>query len=515
MGDWDFPGGTVSRPNIDLINPPLSLEARYGVKSQSGGQTPPFGLACLAAASRQRGFPTRIIDAPAQGLDDHAVAALVAERQTAVVGLTAATIAVESAARIARIIRRIWPRALIMIGGAHLTALPEETLARYEEFDLGVIGEGERTLCELLDALANGADVRRVPGLILREGQEYKLLRDEVASGSYVPVSDASGVEGASDRLARTEPRPLIMDLDSLPPPAFDLLPDLAKHYCPPVHTVRRLPAALLVLSRGCPGRCLFCDRSVFGNRLRAWSANYALGLVEELYQRYGIREIQIRDDNFLAFPRRLEEFCVGLIARRLDLTWTCAGRVDMINPERLALMKRAGCWQIWYGIESGSQAILQTVGKGIRLEQIRRAVHATKKAGIQPCGFFILGHPGETPQTLEETISLACRLPLADAHFSFMTPFPGSELYRRVHEFGRFHADWNELNGWRPTFIPRGLSPEDLERASRRAFFSFYFRLRIVLGYLRRVRSIDHMRLYGRGFLALTEFLLRRTIST
>lgn len=465
-----------------LINPPLSIEARYGVKSQSGGQTPPFGLACLAGMARDKGFPTAIIDAPAQGFTPEQVAAEVFRLGAAVVGLTAATIAIGSAAHVASIIKQQNPLIPVLIGGPHLTALPEETMKRYPEFDLGVIGEGEMTLAELLPHLLAGKELSDVAGLILRQGKT----------------------------LVRTSPRAPILDLDSLPSPAFDLLPDLATHYCPPVHTVRRLPAALLVASRGCPGKCLFCDRSVFGNRLRSWSAAYTLRMIEELYHRYGIREIQIRDDNFLAFPRRLEELCDGLIKRRLDLVWTCAGRVDMVTPARLELMKKAGCWQIWYGIESGNEEILKTIGKHTTLAQIRRAVRLTKAAGIQPCGFFILGHPGETKESLQATIRLACRLPLADAHFSFMTPFPGSELYSRAQEFGEFHADWPDLNGWKPTFVPRGLTAADLEAASKKAFRSFYFRTRIFVEYLRRVRSLAQLRLYFRGFRALIQWLSR-----
>lgn len=472
--------------NLVLVNPPLSIEARYGVKSQSGGQTPPFGLACLAAAARSRGFETGIVDAAVLGLSALETAQEVVRLGATVVGLTAATIAIQSAAEVAAFVKQLNQNLTVLIGGPHLTALPEETMRRFVEFDIGVIGEGEITLTELLSTIMAGHDCENVSGLILRRG----------ASTFRTPVREP------------------IMDLDTLPPPAFDLLPDLAKNYCPPVHTVRRLPAALLVASRGCPGKCVFCDRSVFGNRLRSWSADYTLRIIEELVSRYGIKEIQIRDDNFLAFPKRLEELCLGLINRQLDLIWTCAGRVDMVTPERLELMHKAGCWQIWYGIESGNEEILQKIGKYITLAQIHRAVKMTKAAGIQPCGFFIIGHPGETDETMQETIDLACRLPLSDAHFSFMTPFPGSELYVKAREFGTFQADWSDLNGWKPTFVPQGLTAEDLERASKRAFRSFYFRARIIIEYLRRIRSIAHLKLYFYGFRALLQWLTKTNTS-
>ncbi len=470
------------RKKIIFVNPPLSIEDRYGVKHQSGGQTPPLGLLCLATMAREKGFDASILDAAALQLGYRETVGAILEQAPGCVGITAVTISIAHAAELAARLKKADPGLVVMIGGPHLTALPGETMERYPQFDLGVVGEADHTIVELLEALESGRDLSQVKGLILR-----------------TPAGTAG-----------TAPRERVGKMDELPMPAWELLPDLTRYYCPPVHTLKRIPAALLVASRGCPGKCTFCDRSVFGNVLRAYSARYTFEMIKELYHRHGVREIQLRDDNFTAYRSRTLELCALLREARLDLVWTCAGRVDMVNPELLRAMKEAGCWQIWYGVESGSDEILARIMKNTTTRQVRDAVRMTRDAGISPCGFFMLGHPGETPATLESTIRFSRELPLDEAHFSFTTPFPGSWLYDHAEEHGTFDRDWSRLNGWLPVFVPRGLTAAALEAASKRAFRGFYFRPRIILSYLLRIRSLRHAAIYFRGFMALLEWLFK-----
>ncbi|OGS55076.1 MAG: hypothetical protein A3J79_01170 [Elusimicrobia bacterium RIFOXYB2_FULL_62_6] len=467
---------------IVFVNPPLSTEDRYGVKSQSGGQTPPLGLLNLATMTRRHGYDTAILDAAALKWGYDESVKFILDGGFSYVGITAVTISVSHAAKLASLLKEADPKLTVLIGGPHLTALPAETMKLFPQFDIGVIGEADYAIIELLTALEEKKDLSAIGGLILR----------------------------TADGLQRTPPRPRIEDLDALPLPEWDLLPDVAKYYCPPVHTLKRIPAALLVASRGCPGQCTFCDRSVFGNVLRAYSADYTFRIIKDLYDNYGIREVQLRDDNFTAYRNRMLELCAILKKEKLDLVWTCAARVDMVNPESLRAMKEAGCWQIWFGIESGSDAVLAQMKKHTTTAQIRKAIEMTHDAGISPCGFFIIGSPGETKETLEQTVQLAVDLPLDEAHFSFMTPFPGSELYTTAREYGEFDNDWDKLHGWLPVFVPRGLTVRDLEHYSKKAFRSFYFRPRIIFSYLKKIRSVRHAKVYLNGFIALLEWLLR-----
>lgn len=465
---------------IVFVNPPLSNEDRYGIKSQSGGQTPPLGLLNLATMTRKHGFESVILDAAAMKFGYPECVRFILDSHCSYVGITAVTISISHAAKLADLLKKADPALTIMIGGPHFTALPAETMSMFPQFDIGVVGEADYTIVELLSALEDKKDLTAVKGLVLRGG----------------------------DGLIRTGIAPRIEDMDSLPMPEWDLLPDLAKYYCPPVHTLKRTPAALLVTSRGCPGKCVFCDRSVFGNVLRAYSAGYTFRMIKDLYDNHGIREIQLRDDNFTAYRNRMLELCAMLKEAKLDLIWTCACRVDMVNPDTLKLMKEAGCWQIWYGIESGSDMILNRLKKQTTTAKARAAVQMTRDAGISSCGFFILGSPGETAETLEATLRFSLDLPLDEAHFSFMTPLPGSQLYDEARNYGAFDNNWDKLNGWVPMFAPHGLTALDLERYSKKAFRGFYFRPRIILSYLKKIRSLSLARIYFSGFMALLEWL-------
>jgi len=469
-------------PKILFINPPLTIMERYGLKYQSGGQTPPLGLTNLAASLRERGFDVKILDGAALSLSCEEVAQLTIKKNPDFVGLTAVTSSIGNTSKVASLIKEHLNKVKIIIGGPHFTAIPEKTLQLYPQFDIGCFGESDYTISELISSLTAGKDLRQVKGLFLRE----------------------------NGNLLFTGLRERVRDLDNLPFPAWDLLPNLAKYYCPPVHTLKKIPASMLVTSRGCPGQCIFCDRSMFGNNVSFYSASYVMAMIKNLYQNYGIREIQFRDDNFVAIKKRLMELCNLLITEKLDIVWTCMGRADMINPEMLNMMKRAGCWQIWYGIESGSQKVLDVINKKITLEEIKKAVLETEKAGIEPCATFIIGHPTETEDSINATIKFSLSLPLKEAHFSFMTPFPGSLLYEKAGEFGTFNNDWKMLSGWFPVFVPKELTEDKLVFFNKQAFRKFYFRPRIVLSYLKKIKTLTHLRIYLNGFLALLEFLIK-----
>lgn len=468
---------------IVFVSPPLTLRERYGVDRQSGGETMPLGLAFLAAVTRQEGYETHIVDSEVLGLTAEGACKEIMSHKPDVVGFTAVTISVHNAAAVARLIKNMDKNIITLLGGHHISAVPEDTMELFEEFDIGVIGEAEETIIDLLDAIKNNRSLKEVKGLMLRE----------------------------SDGLHFTGHRERIKNLDSLPLPAWDLLPQIAKYYCPPVHTVKKLPATNLVTSRGCPGKCLFCARTVYGNRGTYFSADRVMEMIKDLYYNYGIREIQFRDDNFTVFRKRLIELCHKLKEANLDLTWTCTGRVDTVTPDILKLMKDAGCWQIWYGIESGSQKILDLIKKGTTIEGISKAVKWTQDAGIKPCGFFIIGHPGETKETIQETIKFAVTVGIAECHASFMTPFPGSELYLTYDKYGSFENDWRKLNGWIPVFIPHGLTKEDLKHYSNQFHKRFYFRPKVVLSYIFKIRSLKHLTVYLEGFLALLNFMKKK----
>jgi radical SAM superfamily enzyme YgiQ (UPF0313 family) len=437
-----------------LSTSPVSVAERYGAFAGAGSTEPSFGLVCLAAVARRAGHAVAIVEASARNLDLASAARAILAHDPRVVGFTATTSEIVRAAELAARVKEARPDVLTLVGGCHATALPEETLMAFPAFDLAAIGEGEETLCEILARVEGGA---RLPA----------------------DVAGTAVREGAAVR--RQAPRPLIHDLDTLPPPAWDLLDGFPRSFRPSPGRVRRWPCASVILTRGCPNQCVFCDRSVFGNRCRAYSPAYAVERVRELRDRYGVRELLIEDDTFVISKARVREFCERLLAGRLDLSWSCLGRADRVDPDLLCLMKRAGCWHMSFGIESGDAGILKAMHKRLDLEQIRQAVGWSRAAGMRTKGFFIVGFPGETRESLARTRALACSLPLDDISVMQMTPFPGSELYAMAEQYGTFARDWRKMNVLNTVFVPRGFERADLERARDEMLKAFYLRPGVV----------------------------------
>lgn len=443
-----------------LATVPSAHAERYGTMAGAGSSIPNLGLLLLAAAARNAGHEPQVLDAGACGLSREEFMRRAVEFSADVIGLTATTLEVGTAAHVATELKTRLPGVRILLGGPHVSAAPDETMQRFPVFDIAVLGEGEATLIELLAVIDAGSMINSVSGMMVREG----------------------GV------LRHTGPRPYIADLDQLPMPAWDLLDGFPRSFSPPAFKTRKLPAASLVTSRGCPNHCIFCDRSVFGASCHGYSADYVIRMILELYHRYGVREIAFEDDTFVTFKQRLVEICQRLIELKLNLSWSCLGRVNHVTAENLALMKEAGCWQISFGIESGSQEILKTIRKNVTIEQIRLALTFCRQAGILSKGFFIVGHPGETQETLRATIDFALELPLNDVSVNMLTPFPGTELYDRAGEFGRFDPDWSKMNMLNTVFVPHGLQEEDLAAAQKELLRRFYLRPRVVGNYLGRL---------------------------
>jgi len=467
---------------ISFVNPPLTAEERYGRFRNGGDFIPPYGLTHLAASVREVGWSPIIIDAPALGMDYYNAAKAALEGGSQIVGITAVTMSIYNAHQLAQEIKSLNPNTKIIIGGPHVTALPEDTLQRFPEFDVGVVGEGDVTIVELLESLRNGGEISQVKGIVYRR----------------------------NGTVEKTATRELVPDLDSLPKPAWDLLPDLKKFYRPSIMGYLRLPANSIVLSRGCPFHCTFCSSAVFGNTIRAYSADVAFQMISEMHHRYGIKELEIRDENFVVDKHRVLELCERLLSSEIDITWSCNARVDAISPEMLTVMKHAGCWQIAFGIESGDQTILDIEKKGVLLEEICQAVQWTYEAGIQARGFFMLGHPGETESTLRKTVDFACELPLSSVHFTHFTPLPGSEVYENADQYGKFNRDWKKLTYWHPVFIPKGLNHDIICRWERIAFRRFYLRPRILWYHLKKMVTWAYFQRLVMGAYTLFRVLTR-----
>ncbi len=313
---------------------------------------PPLGLAYIAAFLEKQGQAVEIVDVAAARLTLEETVARVREKNPAYVGLGASTVLIDTALQIARAVRAALPAAKIVLGGVHPTIFPDAVLA-HDFVDYVVRGEGELTMSELVQ----GRAAESILGL------SYKK--------NGLPAHNAD--------------RPFIENIDTLPAPAFHLLP--MERYRPSTGNYKRLPAASLVTARGCPGRCTFCYTGASGRRIRFHSAAYIVETIERLVKDYGIKEVSFYDDTFTAFKANVEQFCRLLQERKIDITWSCMSRVDMVDYGILKLMRSCGCHQVGYGIESSSEEILKNINKSTSLERVRQAVKDTRRSGIDVRG--------------------------------------------------------------------------------------------------------------------------------
>ncbi|MFH1968568.1 MAG: radical SAM protein [bacterium] len=464
---------------IILVNPPLTLEERYGTLAKGGTSLPPLGLTILAAVLRENNIPVTILDAAVLGFSFDETVNEILKQDPSYLGFTTVTVSVNKAAKIAQEIKKIRPEIITLIGGPHLTAMPDETMKMFPQFDIGVVGEGEITIIKLLESLDNGGDIGKIPGLIYRQ------------NGSLINTGRAE----------------LIKDLDSLPIDAWDLLPNFPQGYKSSVHKLGRLPTTSLITSRGCPYQCRFCDNSMFGKKVRAYSAGRLIEIVKYLQKNYGVKDIFFNDDNFVMLKNRLIEFCNALHREKLDLTWGCYGRIDNVTDETmLMMMKKAGCWRISYGLESGEQKILDFYRKNETLQQMKKVIGWTRKAGIRSKGFFMMGNFLETEESLKKTVEFAKNLALDDFHATFLTPLPGSDIYDIADQYGSFDRDWDKMSMWFPVFIPNGLNRETLEKYRRKAFLEFYLRPGIVVSYFKNIKSFSDVTKISKGVWALVK---------
>ncbi len=416
---------------------------------------PPLNILMLAAVIRKHGFLCRVFDAENRSLSPKEVAREILDWKARYVGFSTVTPTVYRAYEVALAIKACDPSIVAIAGGAHPSAVPDETMEAMPQFDIIVQGEGEETLLDLL---------------IRIEGRET--ARRQEALDGCLGICFRQG-----ETTVKTPRRPVIPDLDSLPHPAWDLLEGMPDFYRPAANAYWQLPSTMLITSRGCPAHCTFCgSRNAYGTLSRCHSPEYVIGMMQALVDRYGVKDFAIYDDTFLTEPKRVEEICDLLIEAKLGISWSAYSRVDTIYPDLVRKMKAAGCWLINFGVESGSQRILDLIRKEITLDQIEVALRTTRRAGIRCRGFFMMGHPGETEQTLEETLKFLNRLPLDDFHVTFFTPLPGSPSWKQAPKYGKMETDWRNLTVMRPTYFPNGLTEAILRRYQRRAYRSFYF---------------------------------------
>jgi len=452
------------------LNP---LAVKKELRRHGADTHPPLGLLYVAAMLQKEGHEVSVIDNEDLCLTREQLKERIRNARPDVVGMTAYTAKYDSFVDNARIIKSIDRRIPVILGGPHPSTLPVETLNEVPEIDYLILGEGELTTPELLRAIAEGRPLSSVDGIAYRSGGKAVI----------------------------TKPRELIQDLDALPMPARELIPNLAKRKSS--FRYKRLPFTSMITSRGCPFQCIFCHHSVFGKRYRMHSTKYVIDEIEYLIRTYGIKEIHFVDDLFLFDPKRTEEICDAIIGRGIDITWSANARVNILakHTHLIPKLKKAGCWYLSFGLESGDQDVLNFIKKSITLEDVRKVVGLCHRIGIFTKGYFIIANPVDTQETIIKTIKFSKSLPLDAVQFAIATPYPGTELYRIAKDYGEFEEclDYSRYSSHSPdpTFVPNGLTKEYLVKMQKESYKQFYFRPSYVIRELRFITSLRIMKKY------------------
>lgn len=462
---------------IALINPPAADVEWFGDEANFES---PLGLAMLAAFVRQQGHEPIIIDVAAERLSPDEVVERVRRHGAAIAGLTANTVMIPPAIRIAAQLQERLPGVLVILGGKHVSAIPEDVhQGGRPVFDLSVIGEGEETLLEIVQTLA----ARGSKAAFLADGAALERIR---------------GIAFQRDgRMVKTPPRPFIEDLDGLPFPARDLLP--VSRYKPVGNRYKRLPAFAMVAIRGCPYPCTFCSEA--RTAVRFSSPARVIAEIEHLIERYGAREITFWDDTMTVNKKWMYDLCDRMIEKRLDIIWSCFAAINTITPDLLDRMKAAGCWNIFYGIESPDENLKKhiRIQKFGSTEHVREVIKQTQAAGIEVRAAFMVGLPGETPELAMKTLQMAIDLEPDYAQWNYTVPYPGTELWDQMAKHGRLLTrHWGEFSNWYPSYLPFAYrTADDLVRVRRDILRRFYLRPRYLLGRLVKIRRAEDVRRY------------------
>lgn len=449
--------------NILLVSP--SQFKAYG--NLRPPDYPHLGLAYLAAVLEKKGHVVKIIDIDADGITGKRFVTVLKQNTYGLVGITATTPTFNNAIELTRFIKEN-SNAFTVLGGIHVTVTPEESI-KYDSVDFIVKGEGELTILELVRYLEEGTDIAAIDGLYYKN------------NGSIMKNKD----------------RALIDNLDDLPFPARHLYNK--RNYSYPDALLK--PALPIITSRGCPAACTYCNsKSIFTRRFRIRSPQNILAEIEYLIKEFGVKEIHIWDDNFTTQKNRVFQIRDEIKRRNIRIKFAFPNglRADYVDEEVLGALKDMGTYSVAFGVESGNQKVLDRVNKNIKLEEIERAFRLARKIGLEIWAFFMIGLPGETEDSIKDTINFAIKLNPDVAKFHILKPFPGSEVYKEFLKDGLLLDNDFDHFGIHTPPVHRleTLSPDALLKWHKRAYRSFYLRPSVIIRQLLRLKSFNRIKL-------------------
>lgn len=445
---------------VALVIPGVNLDKSYGGLKDFSNPQPSIGLAYIAAVLKKHHHEVVVVDAYVSQLNNEQIVDIIKKEGSQIVGISVLSTSAGVVEQLSEGLRKAIPAVKIIMGNIHASLFDEEMI-RKGLTDYVAHREGEYTMLELVEKISRSESVRDVRGIsFLDDGQ-----------------------------VVRTEPRPLIEDLDGLPFPDWDSFP-LEKYKSDPRTALVPGQSEIQILAtRGCPNLCTFCsshtERSL-GFKYRMRDPIKVVDEIEYMHEKYGARAFSFMDLAFPLVKRHALSLCGEIVKRGLHkkIKWTSELRVKPLDLETLSAIKEAGCCKINFGIESGNNRILNILKKNFLVEDVERAVELARRAKLEANGMFMIGLPEETEREIMDTINLALRLKLRFAIFNIFVPYPGCELYDVLNSQGKIHfEDWADFTSYptftdkEPVYVPDGLTKAKLMNLQRQAMKKFYLR--------------------------------------
>lgn len=459
------------KPHVTLVNPTAPINAAMHM---------PFallGLGYLAAVLEKNEYQVDVIDCQLLKLSLEDFRSEISKRQPNIVGVTSSTLTYQSALKLVKIVKEACPDCITIAGGPHVTFWDDKALEECPELDIVVRREGEITMLEMVQKIEADKSYDDVLGTTVRK-------------------------EG---KIVKNPDRPYIEDLDGLPFPARHLWP---------MERLREYEDILyLATSRGCVYWCEFCTTvRMHGRKYRMRSPKNVVDELEFLHKTYGAKKFTFCDDAFTVDQPRTEALCSEILQRGLKIEWNCGTRVDMITKDLLMKMKESGCISVWFGVESGTQQVLDAMKKGITPELTIKVLGWVRELGLKPVPNVILGFPGETKKSAWKTIKFVEKIaPDEVGFYNVATPFPGTPMYDIVKEKGWLRVtDFDMYDTTHPIFETPWLSMKDLGKLREGAFHHYYLRTAFLFDKKRKFK-ISTALIFAANLIADVKLKLRR----
>lgn len=477
----------ASRIKVLLTQPLWPRQKQWGrFEKGAGNNSFAYGMASIAAVAQHNNFDVKVLDTQVEDFSEREFIEYLKKGNFDIIGIPCYTASVSFVFYTARICKKILPKAVVVVGAVHPTILPRKTLEDCLEIDIAVIGEGENTFLE-----------------ILRQYENKKVVLNEIAG---IAFREENSIKVNSNR-------PLVMDLDEFPMPAYDLFP-MGK-YITQISIVKRYPTFIMLASRGCPFHCTFCNATeVHGKRVRHKSVESIIQEIKYLQQKYGARGITFQDSTFTINKKWVYELCRAIIDNKLDIAWMCNSRVDTVDEDLMVEMKRAGCWGISFGLESGNQKSLDLIKKGTTVEQNRNIVAIAQRIGLFVTASYIICLPGENEDDVRNTISFAKSLGTQIAQFFLPIPFPGTGLWNICSLDGGLRKDvkWDDYSGTdfsNPVYVNPQIGKEKMIYYFNHSINTYYLQPNVIIKHLSSIRSIEDIKKYFFALQSLLRILL------